>query len=282
MCCITRRILGSCWIHQSAILLSLVVLYYDHLLTLSSEVTFIWRARFSLAKALFVANRYLAFLANIVCNLSTSFHQASIIVSQVIVCLVLVLRTHALYGQSRRILLLIFGVGFVLLAIISWSLFNQESTKAIAPGCLNGATTTTGRRLAYAWEALLVFDTLIFGLTLKIALSRGPSSLRLKDVSRMMALILWDGSMYFALMALVNFANILTFYLAPPILKGVLSTFANTFSVTLVSRLMLHLHQFANSGRQSVFESSCATYPNDPWPPRAVIFSEGSKTFGPV
>jgi len=151
------------------------------------------------------------------CDRLTSFHQASIIVSQVIVCLVLVLRTHALYGRSRRILLLIFGIGFILLAIISWSLFNQESTKVIAPGCLNGATTTTGRRLAYAWEALLVFDALIFGLTLKIALSRGPSSLRLRDMSKMMSLILWDvtGSMYFALMALVNLANVLTFYLAP-------------------------------------------------------------------
>ncbi|TFK47498.1 hypothetical protein OE88DRAFT_1738417 [Heliocybe sulcata] len=260
------------WIHQCATLFALVILYYDHMLTLSAEVTFIWKPGLSLAKLLFLANRYLSFFANMalmcfsyrgfpaeICGQLSTFHQLAIIASQVIVSLVLVLRTYALYGRSRRVLFFILAVGFILLSLIAWSALNQEDVTVLIPSCIYAATSATAQRLALAWEALVLFDTMIFGLTLRQALARGSSSLRLKDVSRIMSVVLWDGSMYFALMALVNLANILSFYLAPPIFKGVLSSFANAFSVTLVSRLMLHLHQFAHSGRQPVFESGCAT-----------------------
>ncbi|KAJ7637398.1 hypothetical protein DFH06DRAFT_1139012 [Mycena polygramma] len=48
--------------------------------------------------------------------------------------------------------------------------------------------------------------------------------------------------------ALVNLLNILTFYLAGPILAGSLSTFASCMSVTLMARLMLNLHKKAGDG----------------------------------
>lgn len=48
-------------------------------------------------------------------------------------------------------------------------------------------------------------------------------------------------------MGLANLANVLSFYLAPPILKGDLATFANCVSVTLMARLMLNLQEVANN-----------------------------------
>jgi len=54
--------------------------------------------------------------------------------------------------------------------------------------------------------------------------------------------------MYFAAMAFANLANIITYYLAGPLIRGSLSTFANCVSLSMMSRLMLNLHAKANTG----------------------------------
>ncbi|OBZ78207.1 hypothetical protein A0H81_02480 [Grifola frondosa] len=46
-----------------------------------------------------------------------------------------------------------------------------------------------------------------------------------------------------SVMAIVNLANTLTFYFLQPLLRGVLSTFASSVSVTMMSRVMLNLHE---------------------------------------
>ncbi|KAH9171083.1 hypothetical protein EDB89DRAFT_1193700 [Lactarius sanguifluus] len=67
--------------------------------------------------------------------------------------------------------------------------------------------------------------------------------------------LLRDGALYFAVMALANLANIFTFYFSRPALKGFLSTPASCVSVTLCSRLVLHLYEVATPA-SSIAESS--------------------------
>jgi len=64
-----------------------------------------------------------------------------------------------------------------------------------------------------------------------------------------------DGVIYFAVMALANLANIFTFYFSGPALKGFLSAPASCVSVTLCSRLALHLYEVATPA-SSVSNSS--------------------------
>jgi len=72
-------------------------------------------------------------------------------------------------------------------------------------------------------------------------------------------LLIRDGAIYFVCMFFANLANILTYYIAGPLLRGSLSTMATCMSVTLTSRLMLNLHSVDRSGifsTTSRFESS--------------------------
>ncbi|KAI0937555.1 hypothetical protein AcW1_001597 [Taiwanofungus camphoratus] len=62
--------------------------------------------------------------------------------------------------------------------------------------------------------------------------------------------------MYFAVMASVNLANTLTFYVLQPLLRGVLSTLASSVSVTMMSRLMLNLHEIASPHMTPVTDPS--------------------------
>ncbi|KAJ7815783.1 hypothetical protein B0H14DRAFT_1404335 [Mycena olivaceomarginata] len=87
--------------------------------------------------------------------------------------------------------------------------------------------------------------------------TRRDSGLRWAQIP-ILSLLIRDGSIYFALMATVNLANILTSYIAEPLLVSCLSTFASNMSVTMMSRLMLNLHAVESTG---IFSTStpCAT-----------------------
>lgn len=51
----------------------MIVLIYDHILTLPEEVQFIWTARPSIAKTLFLANRYLVPVTQIITAICAFF-----------------------------------------------------------------------------------------------------------------------------------------------------------------------------------------------------------------
>ncbi|KAA1473125.1 hypothetical protein DENSPDRAFT_881797 [Dentipellis sp. KUC8613] len=111
--------------------------------------------------------------------------------------------------------------------------------------------------IAVAWEAQAIFDMMMMILTVyKTVQTRRELGLRPVGGNRgLVDLVFRDGAIYFAVMAGANISNILTFYLANPILKGVLSTFAGCISVMMMSRLMLNLYE-ATTPASSMFSST--------------------------
>ncbi|KAJ6615183.1 hypothetical protein B0H10DRAFT_2220535 [Mycena sp. CBHHK59/15] len=123
----------------------------------------------------------------------------------------------------------------------------------------------TGFGVALAWEAQLVCDILILSLTLRRAYTyhhtvglESPSLLRT---------MFRDGAVYFGMICLVNLANIVMLHamsvfpsslgLRTPmdsqiITAGSLAWVACAISVTMISRLMLNLHDAANRQLETV------------------------------
>ncbi|KAF8874531.1 hypothetical protein BD779DRAFT_250608 [Infundibulicybe gibba] len=160
------------------------------------------------------------------------------------------LRVYALYGRSSRALWCMIIVGTATFSVACWALFAGQATTVSkqTSGCHIGLSYDTSKRLATAWEALFVYDSMIFALTLVKTWWVGRNiKIRTRQPS-LITLLLRDGAIYFAVMALSNLANILTFYFCGPFLRGGLSTFSSSISVTMVSRLMLNLHETANIG----------------------------------
>jgi len=131
--------------------------------------------------------------------------------------------------------------------LFQWSMYDQQSTPSFLQGCHVAIMQTTAIRLATAWEGVFVLDSTIFGLTVFNAYTtiRRMGSLVNMPLHR---LIVRDGALYFGAMALANLSNISTYYLGAPLSRGALSTFASCMSVTLVSRLMLNLHESGDAG----------------------------------
>ncbi|KAG1902323.1 uncharacterized protein F5891DRAFT_1186419 [Suillus fuscotomentosus] len=61
-------------------------------------------------------------------------------------------------------------------------------------------------------------------------------------------IVFHDGAMYFGAMTLINIPNILTYYSGSVNTRGSLATFTSSMSATLISRLVLNLHESMDTG----------------------------------
>ncbi|KAF9479858.1 hypothetical protein BDN70DRAFT_878276, partial [Pholiota conissans] len=215
-------------VHDYLHVLAVSCLFYDHAITFGQEIDYIWKRPKNRSSYWFFANRYLASVGNIAvtvlgftslsiqsCKRYSTFRQALLIGNQVVVCILLTLRIYALYGCSLRILAYLIGSGVVLLIASLWALFGQKSAPSGGgSGCHVALSSGSAKRLAGTWEALFIYDSIIFSLTiLKTWKARRDHNITGISIP-LISLMLRDGAVYFAVMALCNLANILTFYLA--------------------------------------------------------------------
>ncbi|KAJ7481954.1 hypothetical protein FB451DRAFT_1237644 [Mycena latifolia] len=240
-------------------LVGITFLYWDHLITLDNEINLLWRRRKALSACWFFLNRYFAFISGIpvamlpfltvskqMCLNLTFFREVALLVTQTIVSIIMVIRVYALFGRNRRVLWFTLGLGSCAVGVTVWSVTGQHGSRPmVLGGCHFDIMQSTAFRLAGCWEALFIFDSVIFGLTIYNACI---TLRRMGTQGNLHTLVVRDGALYFGIMALANLANIATYYFARPVSPGSLAGFANCISVTMISRLILHLHKHANVG----------------------------------
>jgi len=250
---------------------AVAMLYYDYALTLPREIQFLWpphckQGWFTLACFL---NRYIPIIGifpiaisyiipvNIAqCKgLYTIYYECFMIVVQILAGILCIVRVYSLYARSRRILgLLVFSsTGSIFTALVSIFLFRNAGSKTIifvSPfgGCALYMPQIGGRFAAIAWIGGLLFDSVIFSLTLYKAFAIGR---RVNLVN----VILRDGTMYFLVLSLMNLANIMTLLFAAPFLKGTITSHMNVLSSILVNRLVLNLREQAANQSPTTFET---------------------------
>ncbi|KAJ7053653.1 hypothetical protein C8F01DRAFT_1260284 [Mycena amicta] len=235
------------------------LLYWDHIITLDVEVQYIWKRRKSMSTYWFFINRYVALAGNIPVMIlpywvvSRKAYVLRRVPVLVVVSVIMILRVYALYYRDIRVVLGLSLLGAGVMTVCVWAMLGQNTAPALYGGCHIAISTATARHLAGAWEALFAFDSSVFALTVFSAYwtRRGMSEGTGRPASMHMPihrLLIRDGALYFGAMALANLSNIGTFYLGGPLFRGALSTFASCISVTMVSRLMLNLHEQAGNG----------------------------------
>ncbi|KAG6836903.1 hypothetical protein H0H93_001490 [Arthromyces matolae] len=141
------------------------LLFYDHFITFDLEVEYLWRRPKTQSAYWFFLNRYVGFFGNVAV---TALSQSNLSFD-VLICILLTLRIFALYNRSRRILAYMFGSGVVLVGVACWTLFGQKHIPQQhfkSDGCHVGLARISAIHLASAWEALFVYDSIIFGLTM--------------------------------------------------------------------------------------------------------------------
>ncbi|PPQ71634.1 hypothetical protein CVT26_010595 [Gymnopilus dilepis] len=260
------------FIYNCTLWAAFVILYYDYLLTLKTEIKWYWCSidnqprRFSLARVLFFLNRYVSIIGNIPVILPffaprfdshrLEYHQCLIIAVQLIVAIIAILRSYAIHASNRRLVavlspvviaLSLYGVYEVLTEKVSrYSLSDLPrygcqlpitvEMLALTSVATSQADSMTSRApgFARAWVVHLGFDFLVLLATLY-------SALKYKHESRLIPLIIRDGTMYFGVIAVSVVFVIVSYPFFPAYLRGGTATLTSVLSSTMMSRLFFNL-----------------------------------------
>jgi len=254
-----RAAAEDAWISSALQVSTIVILYYDYILTLPREIKFLWppdnkQGWVTTACLLIRYIPVLGYLPTLVSHFITLdsaicgglhvYRELYLILVTGLVAVLCIIRVYALYNCSRRVL------GFLVFAIlmafaIAMGAFVASRHKGVESihgltssiiGCFEFMPSVAARFTAISWSGLLAFDSAIFSLTLYKAFTMGRG-IRLLDV------IVRDGAMYFFTLFIINLANILMLLLSSPFLRTSIPILTNVLSTTLMSRLILNLRE---------------------------------------
>ncbi|KAF8175932.1 hypothetical protein K438DRAFT_1847292 [Mycena galopus ATCC 62051] len=237
----------DCYFYLAAIAL----LAYDHLLTLKSEVRYIWTSGHIKASAWYLVVRYLALAGTVTmfvlslgnfsaksCVELRNAHSLLFVAQEVLIEITLILRVLAMYSLNKRVMSAIAGVVLVGVSLAIWSIV--ESTPG---GCNTTPSTFRSIWMAGLWEGLLATDIIFLGLTVYRGYSQCRDGFGLPRGSLWRVLVR-DGVIYYIIICSANLANILAYYVLGNVdISGGLSTFTVALSVSMVCRLTLNLHE---------------------------------------
>jgi len=235
---------------------SLAFLTWDILITTGDEVEFIWKKQFAFTSYIYVFVRYFAWISQValmsgVDTLSTShgrhpspnecrnwvtWETTSAQVQLMAVELLLMMRVHALYNRSRKVLYAL-GICYVLEVVvmtvsITLSTINSKSTS-------NCETIVPLTIIAYG-AASLLFELLLLVMTTTKVVKQ------LKETWRqipLMRTILRDGLWAFALIFVAIFTNAILYGFVKNALSAVAFPWLLTVSSFSGYRLMLNLRR---------------------------------------
>ncbi|KZT31130.1 hypothetical protein SISSUDRAFT_1068064 [Sistotremastrum suecicum HHB10207 ss-3] len=234
-----------------------VMLIWEYFLTLPKEVEFVWKARWSFGKILFLLNRYLVPLdlafqlySNVAGSPSIAFCKNWFIIDTcltifelALIQLLLVMRTAALWERNKIIMA---SLAACYLGVLSYLLYVVVSVVKIVTvipkplpqlaGCLLEAPKIAIQGI---WLAPLALETFIFLLTL----ARAFQHWRQKLVSNtyLLNILYRDGFLYFLVIFAMNLLNTFIFYYLPLQLGEVTYLFYRAIMSTMASRLLLNV-----------------------------------------
>ncbi|KIM38016.1 hypothetical protein M413DRAFT_249734 [Hebeloma cylindrosporum] len=241
-------------------LASCVMLFYDMVITFGQEVERIWMRKFTMVTALWFLNRYLSPLGYIViivsfhdpswskevCNRYILFPEALKIVTAFVIGVVFIMRIYAIYSRRLSVVLFVVCLLAAELAVKIWA-FTDGTSLALPEGLVGCILVGKHhKRFVFTWIAELVFDSVVFFLTLWRTVIQNRS---LKgNTSSLINLVLRDGVIYFGVIFVANLVTVLLFLFATPNLKAVNASFSTLITSLMVSRLILNLRGAAVHG----------------------------------
>jgi len=240
-------------------LVGFAVLFYDYALTFGMEISGFWTPlQYDWWTAVFLLNRYVSLFGHIpvivemflhhptenICHVLQHYHWYLAVIIQLIIGVIMVARTYALWGCSRKILSFLVMIALVVIGFGMWCLLAGKSEPSISGlypgiiGCQLGLPLNKSHRLGAAWAGVVLSDTIIFALTVY-------KSLRLRQNGHrtIVDVLLRDGAIYFGIMSITTSCNVVTYLVGRPFSRGLLTPITNVFSSVAATRLMLNIRR---------------------------------------
>ncbi|TFK21185.1 hypothetical protein FA15DRAFT_758892 [Coprinopsis marcescibilis] len=193
-------------------LVALVLVYYEYLLSLSKEIDWMWASTrgISFIPTLFYLNRYLALIC-LPMLIHRNFSSP------------LGYRHPDPYPTTQQVLYFI--------------CVRTEQRLVNVDNCFMGFDDERASLTALQYLGLFVFDTIIFGMTLRKSLQRSKS----EKATPLFTILIRDGTMYFGAISLTCLGIVLCLLIAGTAVRDQGIYLGASLSSVLVSRLILNI-----------------------------------------
>ncbi|KIJ50327.1 hypothetical protein M422DRAFT_245580 [Sphaerobolus stellatus SS14] len=240
--------------------ISLVILVYDYIITLSEEVALIWTAPWTTARVLFFLTRYSAWIDTSLLSIvhfakgghlsipaCRALYKASgwfLSIGVFIAELVLVFRTYALWNKSMRVLFGLFGIGFPITAASLYATYKGMAAFMFiqVPGqqdCLSVSSLVSIKIFLLDFSGVIIFETIILILTVVSAFKQ--SNLRKTSLGET---LYKDGLMYYVYLTLFTVANLLVLAVPAVATSGAsLVLLQRVIHSIVTSHILLHIRR---------------------------------------
>ncbi|KAJ7070099.1 hypothetical protein C8F01DRAFT_1115259 [Mycena amicta] len=236
---------------------SFTILVWDHVITFSDEVEYIWKGKKGPIIYLFLLNRYftpLGFIINLYAYLSPSwtfercrrfirYEGCTVAIAVEVVGLMMLLRISALYPTRKWITVFLAVLLVVETAINVWLISRGEPVLHNAASGVHACSmifdpAISAAASASAWYPLL-YDSIVFALTV----NRTLPAIRKKEAGFILRKLLEDGLLYYSVIFAITF--VLTFMIvgAPPGIKNICAQMEQLITVAMMSRITLSLRK---------------------------------------
>ncbi|KAH9952499.1 hypothetical protein BC827DRAFT_1254119 [Russula dissimulans] len=242
---------NSCCREQYVGVAGFSVLLWDHIITFSDEVEFIWKGGKGPAVYLFLLNRYLivfSFMVNLWAYFRTSWSlevRSMTMIGISIADMMMFMRIRALYPRLWSIQVFVLSVFLTFVGVNSWLLSHGVPVPHPAYPLVDSCTMIIDPKIpgplasSSAWLPLL-YDTIVVSLTV----IRTASSVISKNPSQMFRVLLREGLLYYSVIFAITLILTLMINFAPPSIRNITAQHL-LFTVAMMSRITLHLRRFA-------------------------------------
>ncbi|KAJ7677278.1 hypothetical protein B0H17DRAFT_1079818 [Mycena rosella] len=235
----------------------LTLLAYDTVLNFDREYRYVWKSRWSVIKFLYLWTRYSAFIDTIIavqerldlhrnpssCNhimaFTTIFASTGIAVSEII----LMIRTHALYERSKKLLVFFIVMWVSISAVNIWAVlqwtqsFKVQAAPSDISACYLGSLSDIG---LVCYASLVAAETVLVILTLWKAIQTSTH-----QRTRLVTSFYRDGVLFYLAILSFSIANVVILFLAPPGLNLIADTPLRVMHSVLCCHLVTHVRAIA-------------------------------------
>ncbi|KAF9467939.1 hypothetical protein BDZ94DRAFT_1248102 [Collybia nuda] len=240
------------------------VLIFDYFQTFEMEVDLIWRSKWSVGKALFFVTRYPCFVdtafvlydhflptqevSHETCLKIDTFTDWSAVIGIAAAEAIVGLRTYALWGNNRRILIILsisYTITFITSAVILITFLRSLRYGDPPLPTVGGCYQVDGSKVLFVDYALLILmETLIMVLTIWVGIKRFRHS-----HNHLITVLYRDGIFYFVYLFLVSAANVIVILAGPDEFVDLFNSFQRIMHSVLSARIMLHMREAARTDR---------------------------------
>lgn len=229
------------------------------------KVAHVWRGKFGVVSAIFLVNRYLVpwilfvdayeFLclsessSLVFCKTWTILQGYCTVSSYLSAHVLVAMRVYAIYGGRRWIRIVLWTAGTILTVsgLILCTVGLVATIAAMQPDDIVCVSIIP----SYLWTAYLpsvIFETVLFALTMHVAVSRMSAR---EDISDLLLTLFRDGILYFLAVSVCTLFSLLIWALAPHPYISLARNFSLAMINVAASRLVLNLKVYASAASRS-------------------------------